>query len=417
MVENVNTTISQPWAPQIPYITQGYQGAQQNYNTPKNFYPNNMTVPFSPQSESAMQGIEQRAITGNPLLQQAQQHSSDVLSALGADTHKDRFAKGLWPTVLDEDGKARAMPWEVNPLGFFYRKDMFDKAGLDPTAFATWDDVIDAAVFTPFTLLPDDQFTSWGWRIPFLLSILILPVGLYIRMRVAETPAFDQAREQGERTPVPALDLARNQPGTLLRCLLANIGPNVATYVPSVYALTYIEDDLGMAASVGTVGLLIANSVKVVTLPLSGALSDRWGRKPVFASGAVLCALLAFPFFWLLDTGHSWVVWIAMTLMLTFANDLMLGAQAAMLPEQFDTPVRYTGVAVSREFAAAIAGGTLPFIAAALTALTGGTWALSTLMIFMCALSLIGVAGLRDGRELSFVEEGPRLEKEIASPR
>jgi len=80
MVENVNTTISQPWAPQIPYIEQGYQGAQQNYNTPKTFYPNNMTVPFSPQSESAMQGIEQRAITGNPLLQQAQQHSSDVLS-------------------------------------------------------------------------------------------------------------------------------------------------------------------------------------------------------------------------------------------------------------------------------------------------------------------------------------------------
>lgn len=185
--------------------------------------------------------------------------------------------------------------------------------------------------------------------------------------------------------------------------------------MPSVYALTYIEDDLGMAASVGTIGLLIANSVKVVTLPLSGALSDRWGRKPVFASGAVLCALLAFPFFWLLDTGHSWVVWIAMTLMLTFANDLMLGAQAAMLPEQFDTHVRYTGVAVSREFAAAVAGGTLPFIAAALTAVTGGTWALSTLMVFMCVLSLIGVSGLRDGRELSFVEEGPRLDKETAS--
>lgn len=80
MVENVNTTISQPWASQIPYIEQGYAAAQQNYNVPKPFYPNNMTVPFSPQSESAMQGIEQRAIGGNPLLQQAQQHSSDVLS-------------------------------------------------------------------------------------------------------------------------------------------------------------------------------------------------------------------------------------------------------------------------------------------------------------------------------------------------
>ncbi|XLD97992.1 hypothetical protein QBL21_12770 [Streptomyces sp. 184] len=139
---------------------------------------------------------------------------------------------------------------------------------------------------------------------------------------------------------------------------------------------------------------------------MSPPTSSSWGAGPPGwerrwpPPGAVLCALLSFPFFWLLDTGHSWVVWIAMTLMLTFAKDLMLGAQAAMLPEQFDTRVRYTGVAVSREFAAAIAGGTLPFIAAALTALTGGTWALSTLMIFMCVLSLIGVSGLRDGRDL-----------------
>ncbi|OEV06019.1 MFS transporter [Streptomyces oceani] len=275
--------------------------------------------------------------------------------------------------------------------------------------------ILAAAVFTPFTMLPEDQFTSWGWRIPFLISILILPVGLYIRMRVAETPAFDQTREQGARTSFPALDLVRSEPRALLRCLLTNIGPNVATYVPSVYALTYIEEDLGMAASVGTVGLLIANSVKMVTLPLSGALSDRWGRKPVFASGAVLCALLAFPFFWLLDTGHSWVVWIAMTLLLTVANDLMLGSQAAMLPEQFDTRFRYTGVAVSREFAAALAGGTLPFVAAALTSLTGDTWALSTLMILLCGLSLIGMSGLRDGRHLSFVEDASRPGKEAAA--
>lgn len=266
--------------------------------------------------------------------------------------------------------------------------------------------ILAALVFTPFTWLPEDAFLSWGWRIPFLASILILPVGIYIRLRVEETPAFQANVGRPDSAPVaPLVTVIKTQPRSLISGFLLSIGPNVATYVPSVYALSYIVADVGQAAAIGTIGLMIANVIKLVTLPTSGWLSDRFGRRPVFISGAVLCAVAAFPMFWLLDTGNPLAIWFAMVLVLTFANDLMLGSQASMLAEQFETPVRYTGIAFCRELSAALVGGTLPFMAAFLNSRTDGTWSISMLMICLCALAVVGASRTRDGRHLSFVSE------------
>jgi MFS family permease len=257
--------------------------------------------------------------------------------------------------------------------------------------------ILAALVFTPFTWLSDDAFLSWGWRIPFLVSILILPVGLYIRYRIAESPAFKQhVADADERQDIPVAMVIRTAPRSLIAGFLLSVGPNVATYVPSVYALTYISDNVGMAAAVGTAGLLIANVIKLVTLPLSGLLSDLFGRKHVFIAGALLCAAAAFPMFWLMDTGVAVLVWLAMVLVLTFANDLMLGSQAALLAEQFATQYRYTGVAVCRELAAALAGGTLPFIAAYINGRTDGTWGISLMMIIMCLIAVAGALATAD---------------------
>lgn len=273
------------------------------------------------------------------------------------------------------------------------RRGMY--AAIPPTGNAIG--VIAAAlVFTPFTWLPEEAFLSWGWRIPFLVSILILPIGIYIRRSVDETPAFKNVVNEGERQRVPFFALLRTHPRPVLLSILASVGPNVATYVPSVFALSYITNDVGMAAWVATVGVMIANVIKLATLPLAGLLSDIFGRKPVFISGAVFCGLMAFPFFWLLDTGFSIVIWIAMVLVLTFANDLMLGSQATLLAEQFESSVRFTGVAVSREVAAAAAGGTLPLIATALTASTHGTWAISMVMVGMCLVSVVAALFLAE---------------------
>ena len=270
--------------------------------------------------------------------------------------------------------------------------------------------ILAALVFTPFTWLPEDAFLSWGWRIPFLVSILILPVGLYIRFRVAETPAFTQQVVGRQRETAPVITVLRTAPRSLLTGVLLSVGPNVATYVPSVYALTYLTDNLGQAAAIGTIGLLIANTIKLPTLPLSGWLSDKFGRKPIFISGAALCAVAAFPMFWLMDTRHPIAIWFALVLVLTFANDLMLGSQAAMLAEQFATKVRYTGVAFCREIAAALFGGTLPFIAAYLNGQTNGTWAISLLMIIMCAIAVAGALGTKERSQVSFLSDSEEFQ-------
>lgn len=269
--------------------------------------------------------------------------------------------------------------------------------------------ILAALVFTPFTWLPEEAFVTWGWRVPFLVSILILPVGIYIRLRVDESPAFEEnVAKTSDRQSAPLLTVFRTAPKSLASGFCLSVGPNVATYVPSVYLLTYITENVGMAAAIGTIGLMIANTIKIVTLPLSGHLSDLFGRKQVFIAGAVLCGASAFPMFWLLDTGNMYAVWFAMVLVLTFANDLMLGSQAALLAEQFETKVRYTGIAFCREMSAALAGGTLPFVAALLTSRTDGTWAISTLMVIMAAIAVIGASQTEDRRDMSFLDAGPR---------
>lgn len=265
--------------------------------------------------------------------------------------------------------------------------------------------ILAAIVFTPFTLLPEDSFLTWGWRIPFLLSIVVVAVGLYIRLRVKESPAFVSHIEQAhEETRAPIARAVRTHPKQMILGFLVGVGPNVATYIPSVYVLTYITDNLALAAWVGTVGLIIANSIKLFTLPFSGWLSDLFGRQKVFIAGASLTMATAFPMFWLLDTRSLVGVWLGMVLVLTFSLDLMLGSQQALLAEMFDTNIRYTGMAVSREVSSAVVGGTLPFMAAWLNGLTTGTWAISVLMIVLSAISLVGAGFTRDRRSISFTQ-------------
>lgn len=251
------------------------------------------------------------------------------------------------------------------------------------------------------TTLPEEAFLSWGWRIAFLASILVCVVGILIRLKVPESPEFAESKAERDVPRVALTELFRAAGRRVPLAMLASIGPNVASYLPSVYALTYLATVVGAPAWIGLTGILIGNLLKLVTIPLAGWISDRVGRRPVFLAGAIGAALLVFPFFFLLNTGTPILVWIALVLIFTFCNDAMLAAQSGFMSELFDVRHRYTGVTFSREITGALVGGTLPFVAAALTsAADGGFWLVALYCTLLMALAAIGMFFLPETRKL-----------------
>lgn len=249
------------------------------------------------------------------------------------------------------------------------------------------------------TTLDQEAFLAWGWRVAFLASILVCVVGILIRLRVAESPEFTESAKDRGVARVALVELFRSEGRRVPFAMLASIGPNVASYLPSVYALTYLADSVGAPAWIGLTGILLGNLIKLMTIPLAGWISDRVGRKPVFLAGAIGAAAMAYPFFFLLDTGTPVLIWIALVLMFTLCNDAMLAAQSGFMSELFDVRHRYTGVTVSREIPAAVVGGTLPFVAAALTSVSGGSFQLVALYcLVLLLLSSFGMMLLPETR-------------------
>lgn len=250
--------------------------------------------------------------------------------------------------------------------------------------------------------LSQEAFLSWGWRIAFLLSIAVCIVGVVIRLRVTESPEFAEKKAAGDVPRVAIGELFRSAGKRIPLAMLASIGPNVASYLPSVYAITYLTTIVGAPAWIGLTGILIGNLLKFVTIPTAGWISDRIGRRPVFLAGAIGAAVLIYPFFFLLNTGTPILVWIALVLIFTFCNDAMLAAQSGFMSELFDVRYRYTGVTFSREIAGALIGGTLPFVAAALTAAAGGAfWLVALYCLVLMLLAALGMFLLPETRKLA----------------
>lgn len=247
--------------------------------------------------------------------------------------------------------------------------------------------------------LDREAFLSWGWRIAFLASLFVCIAGILIRLRVTESPEFaESARDRGIARFALA-ELFRSEGRRVPFAVLASIGPNVASYLPSVYALTYLADSVGAPAWIGLTGIMISNVIKLATIPLAGWISDRVGRKPVFLAGALGAAAMAYPFFMLLDTGTPIYIWLALVAMFTLCNDAMLAAQSGFMSELFDVRHRYTGVTFSREIPAALIGGTLPFVAVMLTNASGGSFGLVALYcLVLLLLAALGMALLPETR-------------------
>lgn len=264
-----------------------------------------------------------------------------------------------------------------------------------------------SAVFGAVAFLPHDDFMDWGWRIPFLLSALLFAMGLYIRSRIDESPAFEQAkRERPVAARTGISELIHNHRGPFLKAFLLNIGPNVTSYLPAVYGLAYMAATLHLSPSVGITIFAISNVCLLVVQPLAGLLADKIGGRRVFIGGALLGAASAYPFFWFLATGQPILILAGYLLLFVFAGGTIIGAQASLLANQFPTEVRYSGVAISREIASGLVGGTLPLIATALTSVVGGTWLIGLLSL---ALMLASVLGAFLSKGTAWAEQGPVL--------
>jgi MFS transporter, MHS family, shikimate and dehydroshikimate transport protein len=249
--------------------------------------------------------------------------------------------------------------------------------------------LLSTAVFALFARLPEDEFLSWGWRVPFLFSIVLVGVGLLIRVRILETPAFTRLKAERTEAQRPIVELLQTQWKEVLLAIGARFAENGAFYVYTVFVLVYGTQKVGIDRQTILTGVLIAAACALVAIPIFGALSDRVGRRPVYLFGAGMTALFAYPLFWLLDTGSTPLVWLALVVALVLGHAPMYGPQAAFLAELFGTRVRYSGASLGSQLASVVAGGLSPFVATAL--LPYGRGALAAYIIAMAAVTIAAV--------------------------
>jgi MFS transporter, MHS family, shikimate and dehydroshikimate transport protein len=246
-------------------------------------------------------------------------------------------------------------------------------------------------VFSFFAGMDEEAFLSWGWRVPFLISIVLVFIGLLIRLRILETPTFTKLKESRRESTQPIIEVLRRYPKQVLLAMGARLAENGAFYIYSVFALVYATQVVHMDRSIVLYGILIASALELPMIPFFGALSDRVGRKPVYLFGAISTAVLAYPLFLLLDTGSPPLVWLALILTFICSHAAMYAPQAAFLSELFGTRVRYSGASLGAQLSSVLAGGLSPIIATALLTYGYGRGALALYLIGMAIITIISV--------------------------
>ncbi|WP_406447866.1 MHS family MFS transporter [Streptomyces sp. NBC_00876] len=270
--------------------------------------------------------------------------------------------------------------------------------------------VLASAVFGLVSMLPDDSFESWGWRIPFLLSALLVLFGLWVRMGIEETPVFAELEESGERERFPLLATVKRQPGAILRVLGITVSGFVWGYLIQAFALSYATKELDIEKSTMLWSIALASALEIAAIPFWGWLSDRIGRRVMVAIGLTCTIAYAFPFFQLLETRNTGLIFLAMVIAIPICKDMVFGPQAALVAELFDARVRYSGISVGREFGGAIFGGTAPFIGTALQASSGSIAPVALYVMAGCVITAIAVfAGRETARdEQAYTKPQPR---------
>jgi MFS family permease len=243
--------------------------------------------------------------------------------------------------------------------------------------------------------LTDEQFRSWGWRIPFVFSLVMVALGLFIRLQLLETPMFAARLEQRQVSRRPTVDVIRRHWRAIVLCALSRMSEMAPFYVVTAFLLAYLTQDKGYSRSFALAAVLAAAAVEAIVLPLAGHLSDRFGRRRIYAVGAALTGGYAFVLFAAIDSGVAWFAFVGVLFALV-PHGLQAGPQASMMAESFPTSLRYTGTGLGFHLASVVAGGPAPLVATWLLVRTGSGYAVAAAVLGCSVVSLIAIALLRD---------------------
>ena len=294
-----------------------------------------------------------------------------------------RFLQGL--AVGGEWGGATLMVVEHAPEKTRYFYAAWPQTG------AAIGGLLSTGIFAAFSTLPNEQFFAWGWRVPFLLSVLLIAVGLFIRLRIMESPVFARIRNLGVESRAPMIEVLRDHPMAILLATGVTFAVFVETYVVSTYVPSYVTAQLGVSRGVILTGLILGWIGSFCGMVVAGLVAVRVGTRPVALAGAFVTTLTAFPFFWLIDTRSAVIIWIAMSI--CFIGVAALYAVAgALTAELFPARLRYSGISFAQQMAGLPGGAFTPIIATSLVNWSGGkSWPVAA---YLAAAALVSFAAV-----------------------
>jgi MHS family shikimate/dehydroshikimate transporter-like MFS transporter len=252
--------------------------------------------------------------------------------------------------------------------------------------------LLSTAVFALVSRLPEDSFLRWGWRIPFLVSLVLVGVGAFIRLRLAESPSFSRIKQGKSESRLPILDVLTHHKKSVALSMGARLAENAFFYVYTTFVLAYALEQVKVTKQTVLAGVLLAAGLDLLAIPFFGFLSDKLGRRPVYMFGAIFSALFVVPFFLLVGTGRGELIALAIVVGVTIGHAAMYGPQASFFSELFGARVRYSGASLGYQLASVLAGGLSPMIAAGLLHWAHGSfWAICVYLVGLALVTLVSV--------------------------
>jgi metabolite-proton symporter len=253
-----------------------------------------------------------------------------------------------------------------------------------------------------FSAMSGDQFATWGWRIPFALSIILVGIGLWIRLGILETPVFQELLNKNKVEKAPILEVIKRQPKEIILSAFARMAEQAPFYIFTAFIFAYATGTLHLSRDLILIAVLVASCVSFISIPLSGHISDLIGRRRMYIIGSIAVGIFGFVYFRMTDTATPWVVFLAIVLSL-IPHDMMYGPQAALIAEAFTPRLRYSGASLGYQLASIIAGGPAPLIATALFAEYHSSFVIAIYIAICAVISIIAAAMMPDytGRDIS----------------